>query len=94
MQSVHADSRGLEREICRLPEQVKLSMRAVPVGHGAPPVSKPFLTFTCRGANLNMVQDLPISKPHPPARAHFPLPTPLVHSKYGFCQGIHSNHVS
>ena len=33
---------------------------------------KPFLTFTCRGPNLNMVQDLPISKPHMPARAPAP----------------------
>ena len=49
--------------------QVKLSMRSVPVGNNSPPVPKPFLTFTCRGPNLNMVQDLPISKPHAPARA-------------------------
>ncbi|BDA43309.1 hypothetical protein COCOBI_04-3210 [Coccomyxa sp. Obi] len=47
--------------------EVKLAMRAVPTGANTAPVSKPFLTFTCRGPNLNMVQDLPISKPHLPA---------------------------
>ena len=49
--------------------QVKLAMRSVPMPGDAPSVPKPFLTFTCRGPNLNMVQDLPISKPHLPARA-------------------------
>ncbi len=52
---------------CCCHAQVKLAMRAVPTGTNTPPVSKPFLTFTCRGLNLNMVQDLPISKPHLPA---------------------------
>ena len=52
--------------------QVKLTMRSVPMPGGAPSVPKPFLTFTCRGPNLNMVQDLPISKPHMPARAAAP----------------------
>ena len=56
--------------------QVKLTMRSVPMPGGAPSVPKPFLTFTCRGPNLNMVQDLPISKPHMPARA--PAPTARV----------------
>ncbi|CAK0780782.1 hypothetical protein CVIRNUC_005173 [Coccomyxa viridis] len=48
--------------------EVKLTMRSVPMPGGAPSVPKPFLTFTCRGPNLNMVQDLPISKPHMPAQ--------------------------
>lgn len=61
--------------------QVKLTMRSVPMPGRAPSVPKPFLTFTCRGPNLNMVQDLPISKPHMPARAAAPparvcLPSP------------------
>ena len=58
--------------------QVKLAMRAVPTGANTVPVSKPFLTFTCRGPNLNMVQDLPISKPHLPAGMPL-LPRRVVH---------------
>ena len=59
------------KTLCRLQVcmQVKLTMRSVPMPGDAPSVPKPFLTFTCRGPNLNMVQDLPISKPHLPARA-------------------------
>lgn len=62
--------------------QVKLAMRSVPMPGDAPSVPKPFLTFTCRGSNLNMVQDLPISKPHLPERMLLPsscdMPT-IVH---------------
>ena len=44
-------------------------MRTVPGAcDGSQGGAKPFLTFTCRGPNLNMVQDLPISKPHSPAQ--------------------------
>ncbi|KAK9829193.1 hypothetical protein WJX72_004433 [[Myrmecia] bisecta] len=45
--------------------EMKLAMRSVPVSGGAQPVAKPFLTFVCRGHNLHMVQDLPITKPYP-----------------------------
>ena len=41
---------------------MKLTERAVPSGG-----RRPFLTFICRGPNLHMVQDLPVSRPHPPA---------------------------
>ena len=61
-----------ERELLcrqRVCVQVKLAMRSVPMPGDAPSVPKPILTITCRGPNLNMVQDLPISKPHLPARA-------------------------
>lgn len=42
--------------------QVKLAMRSGPMPSAAPAMPKPFLTFTCRGPNLNMIQNLPISK--------------------------------
>lgn len=43
-------------------------MRTVPDGGpSGQGTAKPFLTFTCRGPNLHMVQDLPISRPHTPA---------------------------
>ena len=49
--------------------QVKLAMRTMPGAcNGSQGGAKPFLTFTCRGPNLNMVQDLPISKPHSPSQ--------------------------
>jgi hypothetical protein len=62
---------------CLAAWQAKLSMRSVPAGAGKPPASKPFLTFTCRGSSLSMVQDLPISRPHGPARARS-LACPLI----------------
>eukprot|EP00884_Botryococcus_braunii_P015936 jgi/Botrbrau1/3025/Bobra.0070s0021.1 len=48
--------------------EVKLTMRALPGsgGEGAP-VPRPYLTYTSKGQNLHMVQDLPISKPYPPS---------------------------
>ncbi len=50
--------------------EVKLTMRALP-GSGAEgaPVGRPYLTYTSKGQNLHMVQDLPISKPYPPSGA-------------------------
>ena len=69
-QHIHHKVRRLHERNVRM--QVKLTMRSVPMPGGAPSVPKPFLTFTCRGPNLNMVQDLPISKPHMPARAAAP----------------------
>lgn len=42
--------------------QMKLTERPVPGGG-----RRPFLTFICRGPNLHMVQDLPVSRPHAPA---------------------------
>lgn len=41
---------------------MKLTERPVPGGG-----RRPFLTFICRGPNLHMVQDLPVSRPHAPA---------------------------
>ena len=38
---------------------MKLTERPVPGGG-----RRPFLTFICRGPNLHMVQDLPVSRPH------------------------------
>ena len=40
---------------------MKLTERPVPGGG-----RRPFLTFICRGPNLHMVQDLPVSRPHGP----------------------------
>ena len=45
--------------------EVKLAMRNVASGPDGANQARPFLTFTSRGANLNMVQDLPITKPYP-----------------------------
>ncbi len=45
--------------------EVKLAMCNVASGPNGAMQSRPFLTFTSRGANMNMVQDLPISKPYP-----------------------------
>ena len=47
--------------------EVKLALRTVQVADAANPESKPFLSFICRGPDLYMVQDLPISKPYPPS---------------------------
>lgn len=43
--------------------EVKLAMRNVASGPEGATHARPFLTFTSQGANLNMVQDLPITKP-------------------------------
>lgn len=43
--------------------EVKLALKNVPSGTDGATHSRPFLTFTSQGANLNMVQDLPITKP-------------------------------
>ena len=39
-------------------------MRQLPRGSASTqPVAKPFLAFSSKGHNLNMVQDMPVSKP-------------------------------
>ncbi|KAK9845734.1 hypothetical protein WJX81_000857 [Elliptochloris bilobata] len=60
--------------------EVKLAMRKVPGSDE----SKPFLTFTCRGPNLHMVQDLPISRPHAPGEVDALL---LSHTQGGAAGG-------
>ncbi|KAK9809651.1 hypothetical protein WJX73_000253 [Symbiochloris irregularis] len=48
---------------------MKLCMRTLPSAtpasaiDGSPGVSKPFLAFSSKGNNMNMVQDMPVSKP-------------------------------
>ncbi|KAF5831845.1 DNA damage checkpoint protein [Dunaliella salina] len=47
--------------------EVKLTQKAAPAAAASTPVeSRPYLTFTGRGPNVNLVQDLPISKPYVP----------------------------
>ena len=47
--------------------EMKLSLRRVgnEVNENGTAATRPFLTFTSKGSDLNMVQDLPISKPFP-----------------------------
>ena len=42
---------------------MKLALRRV-AGGNAENATRPFLTFTSKGSDLNMVQDLPVSKPY------------------------------
>ncbi|KAL3150371.1 hypothetical protein ABBQ32_000210 [Trebouxia sp. C0010 RCD-2024] len=44
--------------------EVKLAMRTLSIGPSTQPVSRPYLTFASKGHNLNMTQDLPVSKPY------------------------------
>lgn len=48
--------------------EVKLAMRTMPSGATTQPVSRPYLTFASKGNNLNMTQDLPVSKPYTASR--------------------------
>ena len=66
--------------------EVKLAMRTLSTGPSTQPVSRPYLTFASKGHNLNMTQDLPVSKPYTAGRksmlfrdSSLPLPklTPL-----------------
>lgn len=43
--------------------ELKLCMRQLPAAASTQPVSKPFLAFSSKGHNINMVQDMPVSKP-------------------------------
>ena len=43
--------------------ELKLCMRQLPASGTTPPVAKPFLAFSSKGHNLNLVQDMPVSKP-------------------------------
>lgn len=47
--------------------EVKLSMRAMPAAAGTQPVPKPYLSFASKGHNLNMHQNLPVSRPYTPS---------------------------
>ena len=57
--------------------EVKLAMRTMSGGPSSQSVSRPYLTFASKGHNLNMTQDLPVSKPYTAARKPFP-PTHFV----------------
>ena len=48
--------------------EVKLAMRTLSSGPSTQPVSRPYLTFASKGHNLNMTQDLPVSKPYTAGR--------------------------
>lgn len=48
--------------------EVKLAMRTLSTGPWTQPVSRPYLTFASKGHNLNMTQDLPVSKPYTAGR--------------------------
>ena len=48
--------------------EVKLAMRTLSTGPSTQPVSRPYLTFASKGHNLNMTQDLPVSKPYTAGR--------------------------
>mmetsp|Transcript_25710 Transcript_25710/g.56021 ORF Transcript_25710/g.56021 Transcript_25710/m.56021 type:complete len:319 (+) Transcript_25710:108-1064(+) len=45
--------------------EVKLSQKTLPAETAGETRSIPYLTFTGRGANVSMIQDLPVSKPFP-----------------------------
>ncbi len=51
--------------------EVKLAMRTMSGGPSSQSVSRPYLTFASKGHNLNMTQDLPVSKPYTAARKPF-----------------------
>ncbi|KAL0029993.1 hypothetical protein WJX77_012183 [Trebouxia sp. C0004] len=48
--------------------EVKLAMRTMSGGPSCQSVSRPYLTFASKGHNLNMTQDLPVSKPYTAAQ--------------------------
>ena len=48
--------------------EVKLAMRTLSTGPSTQPISRPYLTFASKGHNLNMTQDLPVSKPYTASR--------------------------
>ena len=48
--------------------EVKLAMRTLAGGPTQQPVSRPYLTFASKGHNLNITQDLPVSKPYTASR--------------------------
>lgn len=52
--------------------EVKLAMRTLSSGPSTQPVSRPYLTFASKGHNLNMTQDLPVSKPYTAGRKSVP----------------------
>ena len=48
--------------------EVKLAMRTLAGVPTQQPVSRPYLTFASKGHNLNITQDLPVSKPYTASR--------------------------
>ena len=48
--------------------EVKLAMRTMPAGPGTQSVPRPYLSFASKGHNLNMTQNLPVSRPCTPSR--------------------------
>ena len=48
--------------------EVKLAMRTLSTGPSSQPISRPYLTFASKGHNLNMTQDLPVSRPYTAGR--------------------------
>lgn len=62
--------------------EVKLAMRTYSSGPSTQPVSRPYLTFASKGHNLNMTQDLPVSKPYTAGRKFMVLRKPALKAAY------------
>jgi len=51
--------------------EVKLAMRTLAAGATSQQLPRPYLTFASKGHNLNMTQELPVSKPYTASRKSF-----------------------
>lgn len=67
--------------------EVKLAMRTLSVGPSTQPVSRPYLTFASKGHNLNMTQDLPVSKPYTAGRKSVVFHNPAIRAVHPYTCG-------